>query len=131
MAIINDIKTTFESSYFEKLQMKGADYVMCEDHYTLWLAFIGEIKTKPGEMLGVGLENYGCEIWRVLGENIDSLIEKEIEKYILDLQPKYPDIKDIALEEVFEHKKGFIQLTITLTTIFGKSTERVTIGGPC
>ncbi|MDP3013386.1 MAG: hypothetical protein Q8M92_04035 [Candidatus Subteraquimicrobiales bacterium] len=131
MAIIDDLKTSFQGNYYEELLVKGGDYRMCEDHYTLWQALVGEIKTKKGECLGVGLENYGCDIWRTLGENMDPLLEKEIEKYIHDLAPKYPQIKELTVEQIFYNKEGQIDITIIVVSIFNKTMERVIIGGPC
>lgn len=131
MTTIDDGKTFAYQKYYEKFLVKGSELRMCEDHYAVWQAVVGEIKTKKGECLGIGLENYGCDIWRVLGETIDDLIIKEIEKYIDEIPPKYPQVKDFKLQEAIEYKDGTLLLILILETEFQRTTESVIIGGPC
>ena len=131
MATINDYKTYSEDDYFETILVRGNEFSLLEDEQALWNALVGEIKTKVGECKGVGLENYGCEVWRILGQNIDELVVKEVEKYIEVLTPRYPEIISLSLEEMIKYKDGRISILIGVDSVFGKLRGGIVLGGPC
>jgi hypothetical protein len=131
MTKVDDFVVYTVDKYYENILVKGSEYRMCEDHNAVCQALAGEIKTKKGEVLGIGLENYGCDIWKILGENIDNNTIKLLEKYVSDLAPNYPEIKQLFLSEVIEYKNGRIRLMINVETIFDKSQESVMLGSPC
>ena len=131
MVTIDDFKTYSNDDYFETILVKGNEYSYLEDESALWNAFAGEIKTKIGECKCVGLENYGCDIWRILGRNIDELAIKEMEKYIEELVPRYPEINSLSLEEVIKYRNGSISILIQIDSTFGTFQRGIVIGGPC
>lgn len=119
MSNINDFKTRAENDFWEYTIILGNEPRMITNKEALWQGFVGELKTKPGECQGVGMENYGCGIWNVIGENINEMVLKEIENYVTNLKPHYEEIKDIYVNEVVEMHDGRVKLTITLNSIYG------------
>jgi hypothetical protein len=131
MATIDDYMTYSDDDYHETILIRGNEYSYLEDEAALWNALAGEIKTKVGECKAVGLENYGCEIWRILGQNLDNLTIKELEAYIEALIPRYPEINSLKLDEVIKYRNGKVELFIIVDAIFGKFRRNVIFGGPC
>lgn len=131
MTKLDDFVVYTHDKYYEKILVKGSEYRLCTDHNAVCQALAGEIKTKKGEVLGVGLETFGCEIWRILGESLDNLTVKMLEKYISDLAPNYPEIKNLYLSEVIEYTEGRIELKINVETQFNKTQESVILATPC
>jgi hypothetical protein len=131
MVEINDISTRSEYKYYEYIIIKGSEPRILEDKQALWLALVGEIKTKPGEVQGVGLTTYGCDIYKILGQPINNLVVKDVEYYIEQLIPRYPQIKDIQVDTFLEYSDGKIEIILLVDSIFGKIKESVIIGGPC
>jgi len=131
MSQINDIATRAENKYYEFVIVKGSESRNVEDKVALWQALVGEIKTRPGEVQGVGLTNYGCEIYKILGEPINNLVVKDVEYYINALTPRYPEVRSLEVDTFLEHHDGRIELIILVDSIFGRFKESVVIGGPC
>jgi hypothetical protein len=131
MSQINDIATRAEGNYYEYIIVKGNETRNVEDRVALWQALVGEIKTRPGEVQGEGLTNYGCDIYKILGQPVDTLIVKDVEYYINALAPKYSEIRSLSVDTFLEYRNGRIKITILVDSIFGRFKESVTIGGPC
>jgi hypothetical protein len=129
--MINDLETYEEYHYYEEVKSRSGNIEMVEDKQALWQALVGEIKTKKGECLLYGLTDYGTDLWRILGQNYDNLTVKEIEKYIKDLERKYPEISSLTVEKIDFYLET-IAITLKMESIFGIVTgEVVGIGGPC
>ncbi|MFZ3130697.1 MAG: hypothetical protein WA125_06235 [Desulfosporosinus sp.] len=131
MVTIDDYQTYSNDNYFEDILVRGNEFSLLEDEAALWNALSGELKTKVGECKCVGLENYGCELWRILGQNLDELVIKEIEAYIEALVPRYQEINALSLEEVIKYKDGSVSILIGIDSSFGKFRRGLVIGGPC
>ena len=131
MATIDDYQTYSQDNYFEGILVRGNEFFLLEDEEALWNALAGEIKTKVGECKCVGLETYGCEIWRILGQNLDELVIKEVEAYIEALVPRYQEINALTLEEMIKYKNGSVNVLIEIDSVFGRFQRGLLIGGPC
>lgn len=68
-----------KSSFYEKTDYECDDLWLIENEECLWQCLVGEIKT-PYRALSnsIGQQEYGCKIWELRGENIDSLLIKEL-----------------------------------------------------
>lgn len=93
-----DFRTEMDNlSFYEK-----TEWNLCEDliytinEETLWQCIVGEIKTPRGALSNsVGQSGYGCDIWRNIGENLDSLTIAEIENDVINTCIKYPEVHNV------------------------------------
>lgn len=93
-----DFRTEMDNlSFYEK-----TEWNLCEDliytinEETLWQCIVGEIKTPRGALSNsVGQSGYGCDIWRSIGENLDSLTISEIENDVIHTCIKYPEVNNV------------------------------------
>lgn len=93
-----DFRTEMDNlSFYEK-----TEWNLCEDliytinEETLWQCIVGEIKTPKGALSNsVGQAGYGCDIWKSIGENLDSLTIAEIENDVINTCNKYPEVNNV------------------------------------
>lgn len=126
---IQDIDTYVVEDYMEYTVIRGSvDVSEITDEHALWQAICGEIKTPIGECQGVGMENYGCDIWKILGENLTPLIIQQAKFYIQELGPKYEEVNRIECLSIVEYEKGKLSLRVFVDSIFGKTEGDVVVG---
>jgi len=117
---IQDMETRVVDNYMEYTRVRGSvDISEITDKYALWQAVCGEIKTKIGECQGVGMENYGCDIWKILGQNLTPLVVDQAKLYIEELAPKYEEINDIEVVDIVIRKDGKLLLTVYVDSNLG------------
>lgn len=125
---INDYETRAERDYEESVIVKASDFSMINNKHALWQAIVGELKTRKGECQGVGLESYGCNLHKFLGQNIDSHTMKEIDHEILSITPRYPMVDRMETTNAFRQKDGSIAIKLTVYSDFGKLEGGFSIG---
>lgn len=93
-----DFRTEMDSlSFYEKTEWNQCeDLIYTINEETLWQCIVGEIKTPRGALSNsVGQAGYGCDIWKSIGENLDSLTIAEIENDIINTCNKYPEVNNV------------------------------------
>lgn len=128
------MKSIREDLYYEVIE-NFDEYIVTTTHDTkmitnrlaLFQALRGEIKTPKGECKGVGLEDYGCDIWKILGQNLTQLVVDQACLYIEELGPKYDEIIELKVSAITEQKKGRLIITMRIKSIFGDFEEDVII----
>jgi len=127
LGTIQDFKTKTEDGFNESILTKGSDVVQVKDKYALWQALVGELKTKKGECQGTGMENYGSDIWMVLGQNINQMTLDQANVYIDEFRVKYPYIQEISVIDGVNLKSGDVRLSIRVLSTFGNLEGDVVI----
>lgn len=113
-----DFKTDMDNrSFYEKTAWNLCeDLIYVQNEEALWQTIVGEIKTPLGALNNsIGQQSYGCDIWQLRGEILDSLTIKEIEHEIIKTCLKYPEVNNVTyIESYVDDKNGalFVQLTI-------------------
>lgn len=123
MTEINDLQVWIKDDFWEFSRIRGSDFINIEDGDCLWQAVEGELKTKKGDCRGVGLETYGTSLYQILGQNIDDLVIKEMERCVNEVASKYPQIQSMTIMEVTVYKNGDIRMIITIQSTFGQITK--------
>ena len=118
MITIDDIEDTMQYEYWEYTKIRSNNIQMIQDRKALWQALVGEIKTHIGEVNGVGLENYGTDLWRLVGQNIDSQIVATIDYYINPLIARYDEITNLKTITA-NSREGGLDITIEVTSTLG------------
>ena len=93
-----DYKTDMDNrSFYEKTAWnKCEDLIYVKNEEALWQTIVGEIKTPIGALSNsIGQQSYGCSIWRLRGEVLDSLSIKEMEHDIIETCLKYPEVNNV------------------------------------
>lgn len=93
-----DFRTEMDQlSFYEKTDFQPCDDLwLIANEECLWQCIVGEIKTPLHALKNsIGQADYGCDIWSVMGKNIDVLDVKQFEKYIIDTCLKYPEVKNV------------------------------------
>ena len=81
-----DFKSDMDNrSFYEKTAWNRCeDLIYIKNEEALWQTIVGEIKTPKGALSNsIGQQNYGCNIWKLKGQVLDSLTIKEIEYEII------------------------------------------------
>lgn len=125
---IQDIMTDTINGYCEYTEIRGSvEIVFCKDRAALWQGLSGEIKTPIGGCRGVGQENYGCDIWRILGQNLIPPVIDQANYYIIDLGKKYNEINKITATDIVTMKDGRLKITLYVDSIFGPMDGEVIV----
>lgn len=118
-----DFRTDMDQlSFYEKTDFEPCkDLWMISDEECLWQCIVGEIKTPYRSLSNsLGQMNYGCEIWKLMGRNIDSLEIKDFEYYIIKTCLKYPEVNNVTfIETKIGTKTHSFLVTITIDSIYG------------
>lgn len=118
-----DFKTDMDNlSFYEKTAWNACeDLIYVKNEECLWQTIVGEIKTPLGALSNsIGQQNYGCLIWELRGQVLDSLTIKEIENEIIQTCLKYPEVNNvIGIESYVADKDGALFISLTLDTIYG------------
>lgn len=126
-----DFRTEMDQlSFFEKTDFEPCkDLWMISDAECLWQCIVGEIKTPYRSLRNsLGQMNYGCEIWKMIGRNIDPLEIKDFEYYIIQTCLKYPEVNNVThIETKLGTKTGSFLCEITIDSIYGSFTGVVRI----
>lgn len=125
--ITQDILYEEIDNYDENIVTTSADMKMVTNRKALFQGLRGEIKTKKGECKGTGMGDYGCDIWKIFGENLTQLIVDQANLYIKELEPKYEEINELTITDLVEQKKGRLVMTLHVDSIYGKFTEDIII----
>lgn len=118
-----DFRTDMDQLHFyEKTDFEPCkDLWMVSNEECLWQTIVGEIKT-PYRALSnsIGQMNYGCEIWDLMGQNVDQLLIKEFEHYIIQTCLKYPEVNNVVdiVTRVGEESGSFL-CEVTIDSIYG------------
>lgn len=126
-----DFRTRAEEKYYEHMATRGNEIKTIRQAECLWQEFVGELKTNKGECVGIGMENYGSNLKRYIGENLDILVEMEIEDIIKATSATYPTIISCTVKEVIERQEGNIHITIELDTVYGLVLKILEISRGC
>lgn len=125
---LNDYEIKATNNFDEQMVVKASDLRIVTNKRALWQGIIGELKTRRGECQGVGLESYGCDLYKFLGQNIDNLTLREVNHEVLSIAPHYPMVSQMEVTDVVSRKKGTLSLTLIVYSDFGRITGEVTIG---
>lgn len=122
-ADILDFRTEMDQlSFFEKTDFEPCkDLWMVSDAECLWQCIVGEIKTPYRSLSNsIGQLNYGCEIWKMIGRNIDPLEIKDFEYYIIKTCQKYPEVNNVTnIDTKIGSESGSFLCEITIDSIYG------------
>ena len=118
-----DFKTDMDNrSFYEKTAWNMCeDLIYVQNEEALWQTIVGEIKT-PLHALNnsIGQQNYGCSIWELRGQVLDSLTIKEIEYEIIQTCLRYPEVNNVIdIQSYVSDKDGALFITLTLDSIYG------------
>jgi hypothetical protein len=126
---IQDMETNVVDSYMEYTKIRGSvELSEITDKHALWQGICGEIKTPIGECQGVNMETYGCDIWKILGQNLTPLLVDQAKFYIKELAPKYKEVTNMEVTDITEYQQGKIKLTVYVESIFGVTEGDVVVG---
>ena len=118
-----DFKTDMDNLHFyEKTAWNRCDdLIYVKNEECLWQTIVGEIKTPLGALSNsIGQQNYGCSIWELKGQIIDSLTIKEIENEVIKTCLKYQEVNNvIGIETYVAEKDGALFIELTLDSIYG------------
>ena len=117
-----DFRTQMDQLHFyEKTDTEPCqDLWLVSNEECLWQCIVGEIKTPYGLLNNsIGQATYGCEIWKLVGENIDSLMVKEFESYIIDTCLKYDEVNNVTYINTKIGTNNSFLVEITLDSIYG------------
>ena len=118
-----DFKSDMDNrSFYEKTAWNRCeDLIYVKNEEALWQTIVGEIKTPKGALSNsIGQQNYGCNIWELKGQVLDSLTIKEIEYEIIQTCLRYPEVNNVTYIESFvADKDGAIFITLTLDSTYG------------
>lgn len=126
-----DFKTDMDNlSFYEKTAWnKCEDLIYVKNEEALWQTIVGEIKTPKGALSNsVGQQAYGCDIWDLRGQVLDSLVLKQIEYEIIQTCIRYPEVNNVTyIESYVSDKDGAVFVTLTVDSIYGSfdSTLRI------
>jgi len=123
MAKIIDIKTRAPEGYFEYSMIRGCEVVTCEQQDAVIQAFIGELKTNKGECHGIGQENYGSDLKRIIGDPMTTDLELEVSDCIQQKAQEYPEIWNSFVSTTLDESEGIVHIEIQLETIYGVVLE--------
>ena len=126
-----DFKTDMDNrSFYEKTAWnKCEDLIMVKNSEALWQTIVGEIKTPLGALSNsLGQQKYGCSLWNIRGEVLDSLTIKEAEHDIIQTCLKYPEVNNVIdIQSYVDDKEGALFITLTLDSIYGSFDGHVRI----
>lgn len=114
-----------ELSFMEKTDFQPCkDLWMISDEECLWQCIVGEIKTPYRSLSNsIGQMNYGCQIWKLVGKNVDPLDIKDFEYYIIQTCLKYPEVNNVThIETRIGSKSKSFLCNITIDSIYGTFT---------
>ena len=118
-----DFRTEMDQrSFYERSDFNPCrDLWMISDEECLWQAIVGEIKTPYRALANsIGQLNYGCEIWSLMGQNVDHLLVKEFEHYIIQTCLKYPEVNNVTnINTKIGEESGSFLCEITIDSIYG------------
>jgi len=77
------------------------------------------------------MENYGSDLKRYLGENMNPLLKIEIEDCIQSTAQEYVEIITSSVEQIDDDDEGYIAITIKLETIYGLVLRVLNIARGC
>ena len=119
--IIDIITKKDQLHFYEKTNFDPCqDIWLISNEECLWQAIVGEIKTPYGLLSNsIGQNTYGCRIWDLVGENIDSLVVKEFEADIIETCLKYPEVKNVIDIDTKVGDNDAFLCTITIDSIYG------------
>lgn len=106
-----DFRTEMDNlSFYEKTEWNLCeDLIYVSNEEALWQCIVGEIKTPKGALSNsIGQSGYGCDIWKNIGENLDSLTISEIENDVIITCNKYPEVNNVIGIDTYVNngKKG-------------------------
>ena len=117
-ADIIDYRTKMDTlSFYEKADFDPCDDLMLiSNEECLWQCIVGEVKTPYGDLRNsVGQSTYGCRIWNLIGENVDSLMIKEFKSYIIETCLKYPEVNN----DIKVGNKNIFFCAIKIDSVYG------------
>lgn len=116
-----DFRTKMDQRHFyEKTDYPCDDLWLIANEECLWQCLVGEIKT-PYRALNnsIGQGEYGCKIWSLMGENVDSLLVKEFESLIIETCLKYNEVKNVIKINTKIGDLNSFLVELTIDSIYG------------
>lgn len=126
-----DIKTRSSDNYYEHTATRGNEVKGIRDVDCLWQEFVGELKTNKGECYGTGMEFYGSDLKRQIGENMNVVNDIQIEDCIQATAETYPEIITSEVTQIKEEDDGYIAIEIKLETVYGLILRVLNISRGC
>jgi hypothetical protein len=108
-----DIKYETTDGFYETLDPIPSDAQPTEGYEGLWQAIVGELKTWIGEVDCKHLANYGSNLHKLLGENIDDDFKSQLEFYIEEVMDNYPEIDTWNLKNIKNDRKDYREKLLT------------------
>ena len=127
---MTDFRTKMDNlSFYEKTDYPCHDLWLIQNEECLWQCLVGEIKTPYGALRNsIGQASYGCHIWELMGDNIDSLMVKEFESLIIETCLKYPEVNNVThIETKIGSQTGSLLCEITIDSIYGTFDGKIRI----
>lgn len=126
-----DFKTDMDNrSFYEKTAWNHCeDLIYVKNEEALWRTIVGEIKTPLGALSNsIGQQSYGCSIWDLKGEILDSLTIKEVEYDIIQTCLRYPEVNNVIdIKSYVSDKDGALFVTLTIDSIYGNFDGHIAI----
>lgn len=118
---IIDFETKKNQQHFlEKTKLRCDDLWLIANEECLWQCIVGEIKTPYRNLENsIGQADYGCKIWFLIGEPLDSLVIKEYESYIIETCLKYPEVNNVIGIDIKVGDNDSLFTYITIDSIYG------------
>lgn len=121
---IIDIRTDMDRlSFYEKTDIGWPceDVWLIANEECLWQCIVGEVKTPYGVLSNsIGQAKYGCKIWDLLGQRLDSNDVREFEIFIIETCLKYSEVRNVTnIETKIADDVSSLLCYITIDSIYG------------
>lgn len=107
--------------YHEHIIIKNNDIEYVTDLYAVARGIIAVLKTRIGEIDGVGMENFGCRLLELRGvplnHNVTDLAKTYINQIIPQFKGRVINFSDIKIKTVDKSK---MQIQLTALTVYGE-----------
>lgn len=119
---IIDIRTEMDRlSFYEKTDWPCDDVWLITNEECLWQCIVGEVKTPLGALSNsIGQARYGCQIWDLLGQHLDSNDVREFEIFIIETCLKYSEVRNVInIDTKIAEDLSSLLCYITIDSIYG------------
>lgn len=123
-----DLLMTIYHDYEEETTIVVNDIDLTSGTYTLWQTIEGELKTKLGEVDCETFANYGSRLHELLGQQMTSLLNREVEYFVELVMNNYPEVDSWSIEITKEQRPGKLSFVLSVTSLQEEISGVVEIG---
>jgi L-lysine 2,3-aminomutase len=127
---INDLDTYLEDDgteyhesaydYFEHVKIINDDINYVGDLYALARGILAVLKTRIGEIDGVGMENFGSRLLTLRGQRVDNLVMDLTKIYINETIPQFKGrVYSFTILRIAQKGRDKIMIHLQADTIYG------------